>query len=185
MIRAISILIVLMSCSAAKAEDGNFYLMAELGRGAVEFTDDYLIEEFDGDEDFSSTNVVAGYNLDSNVLFTVNFNPAKGDKFSSLDDRYEFYQLGIAVGYKIELSDRFSLTPSLGYARWEVDAREGQFLNPGPEESVEKQGGDVFGRLEVGFRLNGLLGFNWSYVTADYDFGKIQSHHFGVKFTIF
>ncbi len=185
MIRIVSVLIIFLSCSTVKADDGDFFLMAELGRGAVQFKDGYLMDEFSGGEDYSSANLMAGYNLDSNILFTINLNGAKGDKFSSLDDRYEFYQLGVGVGYVFELSDRVSLTPSLGYARWEVDAREGQRGNPGPEESVEKEGGGIFGRLEAGIKVNGLLGFNLSYMRADYDFGDIESLHFGVKFTIF
>lgn len=166
---------------SVQAFSQGMYIMPEFGRGEINFNSDATISGGDEEQKSATAAVIIGYKTSSNFIVGGNIGATNNETFLGLDS-YQLYDVGPFMGYSIELTKNFHIVPIVGVNFWELDAEEGEFLNSGPEESRETHGSDVYWRVNFEIATEGLLDYNFSLVSGDYDFGEFYSARFGLKF---
>ncbi len=177
--RFLGLVCVLLLPVQAFAE--GFYLMPEFGRGTIEFDADATIDGVEESENSATASMVIGYKSSSNIVAGGTIGTTNSETFVGLDN-YQIYEAGPFIGYSIDITKNFHIVPMIGLNFWELDVEEGQFLNPGPEESRETNGTDSYWRVNFEFATEGLIDFNFSVVSGSYDFGTFYSGRFGMRF---
>ncbi|MGB3612015.1 MAG: outer membrane beta-barrel protein [Cellvibrio sp.] len=175
------LLILLLNFTAASA-CADVVITPTLGRSKIDLKSAYAI---DGEEqwvDGTTTGVSAGYRFNSNILLGGNLSFTYGDNFLRADDDYHLYEGRALIGYVIPLNKHLRITPVVGISWWELDTKEGRFLNPGRERKDEFTGSDPFVELLLEFPINRLVVIHASYTQTDFDFGETRSARAGVSF---
>lgn len=172
---------IFLSVSSA-AQSAEYFAWGEVGRGDVEFDDEYFFEGFDGDDTFSSANILGGYKFDSKVVVAAHVGMSGSESLFGWGDNYQLYEVGALLGYSFDIAEHFRIVPMVGVSRWELDREEGEFNNPGPEESREISGTDFYWKLNVEAPINDFIQLNLSYTRGQFEFGSVEAIRFGAKF---
>lgn len=160
---------------------GKIVLMPEVGRSEIDVDAEYTMSEASERDGGVTLGVTAGYKIDS-VIVAANFNITNSDNIFSTFDNYRIYDRAIFAGYSFNVAKRLRIVPIIGINYWKLVSKEGRLFNPGSEEQRVFDGVDMYGRLNFEIPLNDLVQLNLSYVNANYDFGRVESLRFGVKF---
>ena len=89
---------------------------------------------------------------------------------------------GVLVGYSFDIHPNFRIVPMLGWSSWDLVTEEGAFFNSGPEDELEFNGTDTYGRLNFEFPVTDVLQTVASNVHGDYDIGSSKTTRLGIKF---
>lgn len=153
-----------------------------LGRSKIDLKPAYAIDGEGTRVDGTLTGVSVGYRFEANILIGGNLSFTYGDNLFSATDDYRLYEGKAFIGYVIPLGDHLRITPIAGISRWELDTKEGRFLNPGPEAKDEFTGSDSFAELLVEFPITDLVVVHTSYTQSNFVFGRTKSIRGGVSF---
>lgn len=168
------------SCSAYS---GEYFLMGEVGRGKVSFDDEYYFEDFEDDDTFSSVNILGGYKFNSKLVLATHIGASGSEGFFGADDNYQLYEVGALLGYSFDLYKHFRIVPMIGVSTWELDRKEGELFNSGPEESREVKGTNAYIKLNFEVPLGDFVQLNLSYMRGQFKFGGVHALRFGTKFS--
>jgi len=171
----------LVMCSSY-SHAGKISMMLEYGLGGMS-VDSRTFEEQDFQPDSASysSGIYVGYQFDNHILLAGAVNSATNNIFWGAADSVSLYESGILIGYSFDLSPRWSIVPIVELSRWTLDAKEGAFLNPGPEEEASIDGSQLLGRVNLEARASDILKVQLSYRYGRYEFGQVQSTRLGLK----
>jgi hypothetical protein len=161
---------------------GDFYVTPGIGRGEIKVKPEY---SFSGQKQTNNNfglGAAVGYEFDSNVLVESHFYRSETDSIFSAFDSYRFSQTRFLIGYAFDVNLKFRIIPKIGYSQWDLDGEEGMFLNPGDEERSSIDGNTSFAQIDFEFPIRDWFSINTSYTNTNFDFGKVQTIHAGVKF---
>lgn len=179
---AIRILTITIFVPCVYSDEG-FYVAPHLVAKKIKIDEDFLIPGFDDSENLYGYGVIAGYKTPFNLLFELGYEASENlSALGSTFDNYELTQLKLGVGIEIPISERVSIVPKLGRQRWDLNAEEGQFMNPGPEADFRFKGRDNFGQIDTEIQLGRLIALDFSYLYSNTEFGNIKSYNAGVQF---
>lgn len=124
----------------------------------------------------------AGYQWSNNAV--IEYNPTANCSTDSFfwGDSYCFGEAKLLVGYAVQLSESVWLVPMVGVSRWEFEAEEGVFLNPGEEAVKEFDGTDETFKVDLDFRGSGNFSFNVNYSHTSFDYGVTNNIGVGFKY---
>ena len=176
------ILSTLLLTLAATSACADVVVTPTLGRSKIDLKPAYAIDGEGTRVDGTITGVSVGYQFESNILIGSNLSFTYGDNLFSATDDYRLYEGRAFIGYVIPLHDHFRITPLAGISRWEMDTKEGRFLNPGPEAKDEFTGSDSFAELMLEFPITDLVVVHTSYTQSNFIFGRTKSFRGGVTF---
>ena len=175
--------VLLLTCSTTSyAQEGVVILGLEFGGSPIEINSELAVLDDEFDYDGYAFGYILGYRWNSNMVVETNLNYASNDSFFKAFDYYETYEAKLMLGYSIEVNDNFRIVPLVGYTRWELEAKEGLFLNPGPEEESKADGTDFTYKLRMDFPIGELVVLSASYTKSNLEIGDIKLTQFGVKF---
>lgn len=178
-----SLLIVASVLVSLQAHAGKFIAMPETGTGEIDVDDSYALPDgYDGFSDAYSISFVGGYKFDSNMILAANLSYTGTEVLFDSADEYSLDERGILVGYSFEINRNFRIVPMLGWSSWDLVTEEGALFNPGPEEELEFEGSDTYGRLNLEFPVTEVFQMAASYIYGEYDFGTYQTARVGFKF---
>ena len=158
------------------------FIGVELGRGGVEVETNGLEPIVLSDEDTFLEGLIVGYRFDAGGIAELAYSDSDSDGLLGLSDSLNLGEIRLSGGYAIALGERFSLAPKIGISFWSLEGSEGIFLNPGPEETRELDGEDVFFELTGGFEITQRWGLFLSHSRGNYDFGDANATKLGGRF---
>ncbi len=97
-------------------------------------------------------------------------------------DNYQLYEVGALLGYSFDIAEHFRIEPMVGVSRWELDREECEFNSPGPEESREINGTNIYWEINFEALINDFVQLNLSYTRGEFKFGSVEALRFGAKF---
>lgn len=123
-----------------------------------------------------------GYLFDSGFSTEVKFNFGSFEIFGDLFglDTYYLSEVHLVGAYDFYLNDRFSIGPELRYTRAKLQAEEGEFLNPGPEDTYSVYDYAFTWGARLKWRVSDRFTMALLHHRADYDFG--DAHSTGLHF---
>ena len=163
------------------ANESGFNFGAELGIDRLEIDNAFSLRGSAVEADTLSLSTSVGYQWKNHFLIEAGVSVGTGDLFFGTFDDYKNIKLEALIGYSFHLSDRFIIEPKIGKADWELKAKEGIFLNPGPEEERTFEGTDNIWQVNVKFSVSRNVNLNLSHEQHDADYGEFQSTRFGVN----
>ncbi len=175
--------VAVSSLFSINARAVDFFVMPELGYGHISFNEGYTLEDFDDSSNFNEIKCVLGMSFESNIVVGGGVSSAGNFQFYGANDHYSVFQYMGLLGYSFDLAPKLKIMPMIGVSSWRLTLEEGAFLNPGPEETLEKDGADYFGRINFEVPMTDLFQLNFSYHAGAYDFGDLHSFSVGGKFT--
>ena len=158
------------------------FIMIEVGESDVRFRDGVLFSPSSDDELGGNIALTFGVNNSSGIVFAGSLSETANFTLFNAIDGFEISERSVMLGYSVNVARNFRIVPIIGFSFWDLEAEEGRFLNPGPEETREMSGVDDFFRLNLEFPVGQLIHLTASYINADYDFGDLDAYRFGVKF---
>lgn len=170
-----------LSFSQASADDGVFFVGAELGSGRYS-----LDESFATFQDVRSGSGLAsaaafGYRWENNLLVEANIAAIdEVDIFEAFDD-INLNEFSTFLGYSFQPSTSFHIVPMIGINRWELKSTEGRFLNPGDEESSQVRGTDFIYKVKFEVPISENIQVYLSYSDGNYDYVDSQATRLGIK----
>lgn len=177
--RNLAIALLLMS-SCCLSQEVRFGF--EVGEADVNLDSD--IQFIDGTDDYTmSIGAHVGYLDRSRVLVDLDYNSMNDISIFGASDHFSLSTTALLFGYQIKLND-FYLEPKIGYARWQLELREGALFNPGPEEEYNFDGADPLAAFTAGYRFNDLFGMSLSYKYLDFERGHANSYALRFDFKI-
>lgn len=133
------------------ALDSGLYLGGNIGRTNMAIDQNFQNER--DDISAAALGLTAGYLFNNHVLVQANATGSENFTVLGAVDRYNLQHADIHVGYELQWK-KLRFVPSLGIAKWELNAKEGQFLNPGAEATTKHSGDDPVLGLSIGFAFN-------------------------------
>lgn len=178
--RIIGICALALHCSPLYA--GKTVLMPELGRSELDMHANYSVSELAKHDVGVTINFLAGYKFSSNVIVAATHSYTDSNLLFGAGDHYQLYDIGAVAGYSFDIAALFRIVPMVGWSYWKLQSTEGELFNPGPEERFDYRGNNFYWRLNIELPISSVVQLNLAYVNGDYDFGRLQSKRFGVKF---
>lgn len=162
---------------------GKFVAMPEVGTGRLNVDQSFALPDgYDGEDDIYAVGFIGGYKFDSNVVLAIGLSFSGTEYLWDAEDEYTLNERGVLIGYSFNVNANFRIVPMLGWNSWDLVTEEGAFLNSGPEEELEFNGTDTYGRLNFEFPITEVFQMVASYVYGDYDFGRSRTTRVGFKF---
>ena len=165
-------LFVFSMCSSAQ----NFGVFTGINIGQTMLD---LNENFEGEpESLGALGVglSVGYMSDFQFITQLGATSLKNFSLFGAADRYDLRHIDILVGYQARWK-KLSFTPKIGYANWELNSKEGQFLNPGREEERKQSGNDFLWGASLDYLVNNKFALSLSYKNIDTDFVDYDLSH--------
>ena len=181
-LRSIVVLLCLYSSQVVAEKPVTFYGTFGIGYGDISIRSGRGFEGDDIDSATAGAAITAGLSLHNRISLDLTLSTAGGIDLFGAVDSYSTTQSYFLLGYSFFPSEKISLTPKVGYGRWDVDFNEGQLFNPGAEESFNfDEGSDLVlaGELEFRSARRFTGGLNLDYTETD--FGSISNLRLFVK----
>lgn len=173
---------LLMSSFTTHANEAQIRMGVELGTGKIKVDKDFAILKEDFDTDGFSLGYILGYKFENNVVTEANLAYTSSDVLFGTFDSYETYEFKAMIGYSFDLATHFRVVPMVGLSRWELDTKQGFFLNPGPEAKEEFSGTDFTYKVRLEVPLGDLVLLSLSYASTEVEFGRNETTQLGVLF---
>lgn len=173
----IAILSALLA-TPALAGQSEFQIMPRAGRGEINVSRSYNVNNEDVDLDTFGLGVGIAFLTPIGVLVEIGHEDFATYDWFNADADYDLEQSYAALGYQFELDGGWRIVPKVGRARWDVTSKEGQFLHPGPEDSLKVRGYENFWELGFGKRISDVITLGGAARGANYDFGNAASLSF-------
>lgn len=179
----ISCCLSLLFSPCGQAQGGTFYVAPQLDVTWIRIGNDYLLPNFDDNENIYGFNIKGGYRSASNVVIEAATGYSENlSALGSVFDNYELSRTQVALGYTFGSDDWFRVEPKIGLNHWRLQAKEGIFFNPGPEDNLTSKGTDVFTEVNLQMMFNHLVGMDLAWSYSGTDFGNARSFRVGVRF---
>jgi hypothetical protein len=120
-----------------------------------------------------------GYVFESQLVAEIGISRSQNFSLFGASDKYTLRHTELLVGYKLNW-DKLSFTPKIGYANWNLDAKEGQLFNPGDEDSRNRSGNDFVWGASLGYQVGSRFELSLSHKRMDTDVGEYGITAFGV-----
>lgn len=178
----LSWLIIGTSIFSTQAQDAEVILGLELGTSSISVEPEFKPQDVDIDYDGYVFGYIFGYRFENDLVFEGNISYSSNDSFFRSFDNYELTESKALLGYSFEIKDNFRIVPMIGFSRWELETREGAFLNSGPEEELRFDGTDLTYKVRLDFPVGQLVVLSLSYANTNVDFGRNELTQLGIKF---
>lgn len=175
-------LLLLSSSFLAKAQEAEVILGLELGRSSISIEPDFRVVDGDFDSDGYTFGYILGYRFENNLVLEGNLSYSSNDSFFRAFDHYETTESKLMLGYSFEVKNNFRVVPMIGYSRWELETKEGAWLNSGPEEQLKFDGTDLTYKVRMDFPVGQLVVLSLSYANSEVEYGRNEMTQFGIKF---
>lgn len=177
----VCIFLIIFSMSS-HAREGKFYGGLFLGLGAADIDSQFAVNNTRLDFEHVSFGGEFGYAFSNKIVISVAHRfSSSGSLFGALDSS-SVYLARVMAGYSIPVFDFVNIIPSFGYAKWEIETKEGQLFHPGDELRTEYDGEDFIWSIGLELPSKKPLRFYTSYLKANLDFGQYQSTQFGMVY---
>ncbi|MEP1741624.1 MAG: outer membrane beta-barrel protein [Kangiellaceae bacterium] len=175
-------LVIGTSTFSIRAQDAEVILGLELGASSISVEPEFKPQDVDIDYDGYVFGYIFGYRFESDLVVEGNISYSSNDSFFRSFDNYELIESKALLGYSFEVKDNFRIVPMIGFSHWELETREGAFLNSGPEEELEFEGTDLTYKIRLDFPVGELVVLSLSYANTNVEFGRNELTQFGIKF---
>ncbi|MDG2018833.1 MAG: outer membrane beta-barrel protein [Porticoccaceae bacterium] len=186
MILRFSILVMFLCCCVnSYAEKSGVFANLNVSHAAIDLN--YSSKQFEpferwnNKQESAAFGVGIGYQFNSRVVIDFNYASLDTINFYNAVDSYRLIHKDVSLGYKFGWKNLY-LMPQIGYADWRLSAKEGKFLNPGPEETKIIFDSDYVWGFSIGFDKPNLALF-LSHKIVDTNFGGYDLSSIG--FNIF
>ena len=176
------LLLSFSSFALSETVPGHFTVSAAYGVSEFDIEREYLLEEDDYDESANAYGeILAGFIFTNGLVLEAGFISQAGIDLFGANDSYDVFESVVEVGYTFG-NDKFKITPKIGYSFWDLEVKEGEFLNPGPEERRESDGSDPYLKLSAEYYWTESFAGSLFYRHSDYDFGNINTWGLGLRY---
>ena len=171
---------------AAPAFAGQFFVGFDIGSGDLDI-DGEIAPGFDlslGADNVVIGHLAGGYEFDSGLFIAGGYEEFDSVQLFGFSDDVEITAFKVGIGYAVPAADRFRVFGQLGLNRWDLKARESIVFNPGPEETANTDGSDLY--IEIGgeFAINDAFRLNLIYNHNNYDIGDSSVFRFGFRYFV-
>lgn len=180
-IKNAGLLCLLLLSGVADARDGEFTVTGAVGKTNLGIDSDYRIGVERTSFDAGTLSLMGGYRFSNGFLVEAGYVTYATFEFFNAFDEYELGEWQAAVGYSYELG-RWRFVAKAGYAFWQLDSEEGDFLNPGDEDESHADGSDPVATLAIEKFFSSIFGMSLAYQKSDRDFGNTESFMLGFNF---
>ncbi|WP_226894471.1 MULTISPECIES: outer membrane beta-barrel protein [Pseudoalteromonas] len=179
---SLTALTLLISSFSSHANEAQIRMGVELGTSKIAVDKDFAILKEDFDTDGLSINYVLGYKFANNVVTEANVAYSSSDILFGTFDSYETYEIKAMAGYSFDLATYFKVVPMVGFSHWELETKQGLFLNPGPEAEEEFSGTDFTYKVRFEVPVSDLVLLSLSYANTEAEFGRNETTQIGILF---
>lgn len=176
-----TITLLLFLYSQTALADSGFYLGWEAGTNRIEIDGEFTFTGRPVEADVFSAAVAGGYRWPNNFVIEGGISAGTGDFLFGAFDDYSTSKYELLLGYQLNITEGFTIVPKFGISDWDLTAREGRFLNPGPEDQVSFGGQDAIAQLDIGLELGNGLILSLSHERYKAEYGEYQSSRFSMK----
>lgn len=172
-----------LTLAAAQCDTG--FVALEIGGGDIDIDEPERLP-FDPVSN-SSDNALAfsfggGFMFSSGVYVDLAYTDLDAVTLFGLADVFGFSTFRIGVGYKFAMNESFAFLAKTGLSFWDLDVREGFFLNPGPEASDSFDGTDMFLEFGAEYNFGERFGLTLIHTRDTYDLGNASATRIGVRY---
>ncbi len=157
-----------------------YYLLAGMGESKAKVKSKYLLSGSDDSYENLDFQLSLGYQFNNNVL--IEFSSISHDSFLDVvfsDSAASVYENIALVGYRYDISEKFSVTPRLGYSSWKIESSDGLLFNSGSGATTSRKGSDITFMLSASYSL-----FYMTLQSGAYEFGSLNSILIGMEFKL-
>lgn len=178
--------IICLSCAFSfSAAADNIRLGGGIGDANIDLKQEYTFDDPDVGKDAAAWGFYAGYAFSNNLFVEFGFEEVvDAVLFKNASDNVGLFSIDFSIGYTFNTNNGFYIEPKLGYSDWTLESKEGALFNPGPEETKEIEGRDIFGELAIGYRFAKVFGMSVSYKRMNPNFGTYDSTRLNFDFSI-
>lgn len=177
--------LAVISCMAFSsnilANESSILFGVELGASSVDFDEDTNLLVEDYDDDGLGFTYSLGYRWENNAIVEISGSFASNNAFFESFDFYETTEYQLLVGYSFPVSEKFRVVPMVGLSNWDLDSKEGTFLNPGDEVRQTFSGTDVAYKISAEYALFSSVVLSLSYRSSALDIGTSSMTQLGLK----
>jgi hypothetical protein len=159
------------------------YISSGIGVRDMYINSEYTINQSDIISDDILLGLSTGYQFDSNIFVELSHDFSNSFNFFDAFDEVGFDETKLLVGYSIPVFQWLNINPKIGKNKWNLREKEGQFLNPGPEESKEVEGTNNIWEIALEFKTSDFFRITLAYNDTNYKFGDVYSTKVGFKFS--
>jgi|GEM_PF-3119815 len=118
-----------------------------------------------------------GYVFQNGLITELKFNTGSLELLRDIVglDAYQLTEIHVATAYDFYFAARFSVGPELRLTKAKLQAEEGEFLNPGPEEKFSLEDYTWTWGAKAKWRISHSFTMTLSHYRARYDFGDSQT----------
>jgi hypothetical protein len=160
----------------------NYTLTAKAGWGEGIIDQPYLNNPGRFSDEGTVFSFGAGLAFDTNIVTGVELSNFKSASFFGSDDRMDFSEYKLYLGYRFNLAEHFRITPMAGLSNWKLQLKEGAFDEANSFDTGTYRDKDAFAQINIEFPINELVTIVSSIHYTDYDFGVIRSTQAGIMF---
>ena len=152
-----------------------------VGRGNVDVSSRFNGGDNYADDVSLSASAYLGYILNNNIVIDLVYGEMSDDIYFGVFEDIHLDTYEALLGYRFNF-EKFYLEPKLGYAKWDFELEESDFLNSGSEQKIKESGSDPLVALVAGYRFTSVFGMSMSYKYLDFEYGNADSVHLGFDF---
>lgn len=181
--RPVILMVFLFCCVNSYAEKSGAFASLNVSYADIALNSSNQFEPFErwsNKEKSVALGVGFGYQFNSRVVIDFNYVDLDTINLYEAFDSYSLTHKDVSLGYKFGWKSLY-LMPQIGYADWRLRAKEGKFLNPGPEEAKIIFDSDYIWGFSIGFdKPNSKVCLSHKIVDTDFGGYDLSSIRFNI-----